>query len=200
MKRFLGVVLTALFMAAMILLGAAAGLTIYSAMRGEAPWQRADNADSTGAADSAGEQDGAGEQEGGSDGAEEPSAAVREGDLGSYHVEIKGAAAAADYEGKDAIVVTYSWTNNSGSTASAYEALRVKAFQNGAPLDSAVVIDSEKFDFSNYMREIRPGSTTDVQIAFHINSKTTAVDIEISELGSSSGDMVTMEFDLAKLE
>lgn len=194
MKRFLGVVLTALFMAAMILLGAAAGLTIYSAMRGEAPWQRADNADSTGAADSAGEQ------EGGSDGAEEPSAAVREGDLGSYHVEIKGAAAAADYEGKDAIVVTYSWTNNSGSTASAYEALRVKAFQNGAPLDSAVVIDSEKFDFSNYMREIRPGRTTDVQIAFHINSKTTAVDIEISELGSSSGDMVTMEFDLAKLE
>lgn len=200
MKRLLGIVLTALFLAAMILLGAAAGLTIYSAMRGEAPWQRADNVDSADNADSPGEPDGAGTQEDG--GAEEPSAAVQEqeGDLGSYHVEIKGAAAAADYEGKDAIVVTYSWTNNSGGTTSAYEALRVKAFQNGAALDSAVVIDSQKFDFSNYMREIRSGRTADVQIAFHLNSKTTAVDIEISELGSSSGDTVVMEFDLAKLE
>lgn len=200
MKKLLGIVLTALFMAAMILLGAAAGLTIYSAMRGEAPWQRADSVDSADPADSTGEPDSAGAQVGEPGGAEEPSAAVQEGDLGSYHVEIKGAAAAADYEGKDAIVVTYSWTNNSGSTANAYETLRVKAFQNGAPLDSAVVIDSEKFDFSNYMRDIRPGRSADVQIAFHLNSRTTTVEIEISELGSSSEDTVVMEFDPAKLE
>lgn len=200
MKKLLGIVLTALFMAAMILLGAAAGLTIYAAMNGEAPWQQADSgvsdgADSGDGAAIADSQDGADSQ------AEKPgTAAIQEGDLGNCHVQIRGAAAAEDYEGKQAIVVTYSWTNNSGSTASAYETLLVKAFQNGARLDSAVVIDSKKFDFSNYMREILPGRSADVQIAFHLNSKTTAVDIEISQLGSSSGDTVVMSFDPAALE
>lgn len=200
MKKLLGIVLTALFMAAMILLGAAAGLTIYAAMNGEAPWQQADSgvsdgADSGDGAAIADSQDSADSQ------AEKPgTAAIQEGDLGNCHVQIRGAAAAEDYEGKQAIVVTYSWTNNSGSTASAYETLLVKAFQNGARLDSAVVIDSKKFDFSNYMREIRPGRSADVQIAFHLNSKTTAVDIEISQLGSSSGDTVVMSFDPAALE
>lgn len=198
MKKFLGILLTALFMAAMILLGAAAGLTIYSAMKGEAPWQRTDSTDSVDTAlnpDSAGGQNGAsGEGETG-----EPSAAIQEGNLGSYYVEIKSAANAEDYEGRQSIVVEFSWTNNSGGAASAYEALRIKAFQNGAPLDSAVVIDSEKFDFSNYTREIQSGRSLSVQSAFHLNSKTTAVVIEISELGSSSGDTVAMEFDPAKL-
>lgn len=200
MKKLLGIVLTALFMAAMILLGAAAGLTIYAAMNGEAPWQQADSgvsdgADSGDGAAIADSQDGADSQ------AEKPgTAAIQEGDLGNCHVQIRGAAAAEDYEGKQAIVVTYSWTNNSGSTASAYETLLVKAFQNGARLDSAVVIDSKKFDFSNYMREIRPGRSADVQLAFHLNSRTTAVDIEISQLGSSSGDTVVMSFDPAALE
>jgi len=202
MKKLLGILLTALFMAAMILLGAAAGLTIYSAMKGEAPWQQADHADSADSGDSAdngdSDPDSADVQDGEAGEAKEP--ARQTGDLGSYHVEIKGAAAAADYAGKDAIVVTYSWTNNSGSATSAYEALRVKASQKGAALDSAVVIDSKKFDFSDYTREVRPGRTADVQLAFHLNSKTTAVDIEISELGSSSGDTVVMQFDPAKLE
>lgn len=203
MKKLLGIVLTALFMAAMILLGAAAGLTIYAVMNGEAPWQQADSGESNGAdsGDGAGSEDG-GDAQDGEDGEEEKpgTAAIQEGDLGNCHVQIRGAAAAEDYEGKQAIVVTYSWTNNSGSTASAYETLLVKAFQNGARLDSAVVIDSKKFDFSNYMREIRPGRSADVQLAFHLNSRTTAVDIEISQLGSSSGDTVVMSFDPAALE
>lgn len=209
MKKLLGILLTTLFMAAMVLLGAAAGLTIFSVMKGEAPWQRADSAvadgsDPAGDAGSEDGTDGAGAEDGADDAdgeAEEPgTAAIGEGDVGSCHVRIKGASAAQDFQGKEAIVVTYTWTNNGGSTASAYEMLRVKASQNGAGLDSAVVIDSEKFDFSHYMREIRPGRSANVQMAFHLNSRTTAVDVEISQLGDSSGDRVVMTFDLAELE
>ena len=202
MKKLGGIFLTTLFMAAMILLGAAAGLTIYAAMNGEAPWQRADSAaaDGTGPADSADNAD-SGDSQGEEPGeAEKPgSASIQEGSLGSSYVAIKSAAAAADYEGKPAVVVTYSWTNNSDSTTSAYAAIQVKASQNGIKLDSAVVIDPGKFDSSSYMQQLRPGRAINVQSAFHLKSKTDPIAVEISELGSSSGDTVVMEFDPAEL-
>lgn len=203
MKKFLGIVLTALFMVVMILLGAAAGLTIYSAMRGEAPWQKADSGviDSADTGDSADNADGADTQGGESQKPEEMGSAARqEGDLGSYYVKIKGAAAAEDYEGKQAAVVTYTWTNNGDSAVSAYAAIQVKAFQSGVQLDSAVVIDPGKFDAANYMREVQPGRTAEVQSAFRLKSDTAAIEIEISELGGSSGNTVIMDYDLAELE
>ena len=60
------------------------------------------------------------------------------GDLGDYHVEIKGASLAKDYEGKSAIVVTYAWTNNSEETTSAMVSVGAKAFQ-----ECAYVLTSE---------------------------------------------------------
>ncbi len=121
------------------------------------------------------------------------------GDLGDYHVEIKGAALAQDYDGNPAIVVTYSWTNNSEETTSAMSSLMEKAFQDGVQLESAIIGDDSVCDSESSMKEIRPGTTLDVQQAYILTSDTSTVEFEISEFISFSDDVITKNFDPSSL-
>lgn len=119
---------------------------------------------------------------------------VGSGDLGDYHVEIKGASLAKDYEGNSAIVITYTWTNNSDGTTNAMVSMMEKAFQDGVQLDTAIVAG-----LSDSMRDVRPGTTIDIEKAFSLTSDTSTVELEITEFMSFSNDMVTAEFNPAEL-
>ena len=121
------------------------------------------------------------------------------GDLGDYHVEIKGASLAKDYEGKSAIVITYAWTNNSDDTTSAMVAVGEKAFQDGVQLESAIIVGDDSYEAGTSMKEVRPGTTIDVQCAYILTSETSVVEFELTEWISFSDDMVTMNFDPATL-
>lgn len=124
---------------------------------------------------------------------------VGSGDLGDYHVEIKSASIVKDYEDKPAILVTYAWTNNSEDTTSAMVAVIGKAFQDGVQLENAMLFDVEGYDSGTSMKEVRPGTTIDVQSAFVLTSETSTVEFEISEFISFSDDIVSMDFDPATL-
>lgn len=119
------------------------------------------------------------------------------GDLGDYYVEIKEALCTEDYEGNPAIVITYSWTNNSEDTTSAMVAMHEKAFQDGVGLDTAIILDSAVYDSDAGMKDVRPGTTIDVQCAFSLTNEASVVEFEISELISFSNDRVVMNFDPA---
>ena len=122
---------------------------------------------------------------------------IGEGDLGDYHLEIKGAELDQNYDGESIIVSTYAWTNNSDETKSAMTATYEKAFQNGIQLESAYF--AENVDFSNNDKEVRPGNTLDIKKAFVLISDTAVVEFEITEWISFSDDMVAMDFDPASL-
>lgn len=122
---------------------------------------------------------------------------VGSGDLGDYHIEIKGAKIIEDYEGNPALAVTYSWTNNSDKTTSAMVAVHEKAFQDGVQLENAIIVGSDDYESGSSMKEVRPGTTIDVQSAFELTSDTSVVEFEISELISFSDNIVTMDFDLS---
>lgn len=117
------------------------------------------------------------------------------GDLGKYHVEIKGAVRAEDYQGQPAIVVTYRWTNNSDETTSAMVALDGDAFQDGVGLETAIMMNSDVHDGNAYMTEIRPGASLDVSLAYVLKNTTSVVEFELSELISFSKDTISMDFD-----
>ena len=117
------------------------------------------------------------------------------GDLGDYHVEIKGASLTKDYEGKSAIVITYAWTNNSEETTSAMVSIGSKAFQDGVQLESAVIMGDDSYDAGSSMKDVRPGTTVDVQCAYVLTSETSTVEFELTEWISFSDDMVAMDFD-----
>ena len=108
------------------------------------------------------------------------------GNLGDYYVEIKGGTLAEDYEGNLACVITYSWTNNSEETTSAMLSVSEKAFQDGVELDTALIMDSSIYDSGASMKDVRPGTTIDVQCAFVLNNQTSDVEVELSELFSFS--------------
>lgn len=95
-----------------------------------------------------------------------------------YAVTIDGSTVTTDYEGKPAIIVDYTFTNNSDDATSFAVACSQKAFQNGVQLETAVVMD----DLGNgYLAEIKPGATTSARMAYSLTDESD-VTVEVTEL------------------
>lgn len=120
------------------------------------------------------------------------------GALGSYDAAIRQASLSADSEGKPAIIITYSWTNNSGEAASPMAKMLEKAYQDGVQLSAAVM--GEDYDIGARTQEVPPGTTVDVPCAFVLNSETAPVEFELSELLSLSSDTLARTYDPASLK
>lgn len=120
--------------------------------------------------------------------------------VGDYYVEIKSAALSQDYEGNPAIIITYSWTNNSEDTTSALTAVSCNAFQNGVGLETAIIM-SDDYDSGSSMTEVRPGTTIDIQSAFVLQDTMSVVEVEVGEWLTWDDDppIAYMEFNLAEL-
>lgn len=124
---------------------------------------------------------------------------VGSGDLGNHHVEIKSALLTEDYKGKPAIVITYSWTNNSEGTTSAMASLTGKAFQDGVQLESAVMGDTDVYDMNASMKDIQPGTTLDIQNAYVLENIDSKVAFQVEQFLNLSNEKVTMDFDPSEL-
>lgn len=131
---------------------------------------------------------------------EAPASGTVSGDLGDHHVEITGASLTKSYDDRPVIVVTYAWTNNSEDTTSAMVALLETAYQDGIELDSAIILNDSSYDLTSSTKNIRPGTTIDIQNAYYLDSETSTVEFEISELFSFlSDDSITATFDPSSL-
>ena len=120
-----------------------------------------------------------------------------DGALGSYAVEIKGAKLCKDYEGNNAIMITYSWTNNSDETTSPMGSMMEEAFQDGVQLDAAIV----DFEYNDGLTDVRPGTTIDVDVIYELPGDST-VEFEISAIEDafeSNVPKVTANFEPSEL-
>lgn len=122
---------------------------------------------------------------------------IGSGNLGDSYVEIKGAELGTNYSDEPIIIITYSWTNNSDETTSAMVSTSEQAFQDGVELDSSV--SARDVDFSNNMKDVRPGNTIDIKKAYVLTSNTSTVEFEVTEWISFSDEMVKMDFDPSTL-
>lgn len=122
---------------------------------------------------------------------------IGSGTLGDSYIEIKGAELGTNYSDEPIIIITYTWTNNSDETTSAMVMTSEKAFQDGIEMDSS--ISARDVDFSNNMKDVRPGSSIDIKKAYVLASETSTVEFEITEWISFSDEMVKMDFDPAAL-
>lgn len=121
------------------------------------------------------------------------------GNLGDYTVEILSARKSTDYEGKDAIVIRYSFTNNSDDATSFMFATQSKAFQDGVELEMAVLMDDDTYNSQDLTKEIKTGASIEVEKAFVLDSDS-PVEAEVSELVSFDDEQkVEKTFDLATL-
>lgn len=101
--------------------------------------------------------------------------------LGDYTVEIESATITQDYAGDPAVVITYSWTNNSSETTSPLFSVSTAVFQDGVGLESALITDDSVYDSSMRTADVRPGTTIEVQEAFSLYNTTSPIEVEITE-------------------
>ena len=95
-----------------------------------------------------------------------------------YVVSIDGSTVTTDYQGAPAIIVDYTFTNNSDDANSFAVACSQKAFQNGVQLETAIVSE----DLGNgYMAEIKPGATTTARMAYSLTDQSD-VTVEVEKL------------------
>lgn len=109
-----------------------------------------------------------------------------DGTIGSYACVVKGAELGKDWEGKDTVIITFDFTNNSSSPASFDVALDSNAYQDGIGLETDW--SNDETDLLDV--EIKPGVTKEVKKAYVLRDTTTDVEIEIAELFSFSDDKI----------
>lgn len=99
-------------------------------------------------------------------------------DAPNYKVTIDSSKEAKDYSGEDAIIVTYTFTNNSNEDASFCTAILAQCFQNGTQLDTTYV---DEIDADKTLNELKPGATITVQEAYLLDDKSD-VTVECTEI------------------
>lgn len=109
-----------------------------------------------------------------------------------YAVSIDSCNLTTDYNGAQAVIVTYTWTNNSDSDTMFSVAIGAKAFQNGVQLDSAFIGSSENYDSGAALNQIKPGATQTVQEAYKLNDQSD-ITVECSENFSLSDELLAQK-------
>lgn len=125
--------------------------------------------------------------------------------VGDYDVAIKDFEVIQDDEGKDAIAVTFDFTNNSEEIINFDYALYGQCFQNGVELDFGTIYNGEDTTdpgFDNLYKEIQPGASIEVKQAFLLQDLENPVTVEVLSMneimgGESEGKAET-EFDITK--
>ncbi len=122
-----------------------------------------------------------------------------EGQVGDYAVKITGVRLGKDYDGADAIILDYDFTNNSDETTSAMESLYFQLFQDGVELDFAIITGDDNYDSDSYMKDIRPGVTLSCQCAYVLGNTTSPVEVEVKSISDSFKSKVLYNVDLSAL-
>ena len=119
--------------------------------------------------------------------------------MGDYAVKITGVRLGKDYDGADAIILDYDFTNNSDETTSAMESLYFQLFQDGVELDFTIITGDDNYDSDSYMKDIRPGVTLSCQCAYVLGNTTSPVEVEVKSISDSFKSKVLCNVDLSAL-
>lgn len=105
--------------------------------------------------------------------------------LGEYEAKITGYEIMEDYDGDNAIVITYDFTNNGKEAESFKWAVTERLFQEGEELEYASIFLSEdSLDMldENVTKEIKPGRTLQVRTAHKLDSVEKPVILHLTDL------------------
>lgn len=118
--------------------------------------------------------------------------------LGDYSVSVTGYTLAKTYEGKDAVVVTYHWTNNSEDTTDFMAAFNTMVYQSGTACGTAIATSDSGYSVDSQTEDVNPGESLDVQMAYLLQDTANPIEVDVFESMSTSNQAVTQTFDLAQ--
>ena len=128
---------------------------------------------------------------------------------GEFSAEIKSARAARTPEDETLLIVTVAFGNNSKGNHAFSSVIKSTAFQNGVQLDpdfrngtSSYKYEERDpvYDGKKQLRNVQPGYTYDVDVAFVLLDKSSPVTVECRRTWSFlNKDKVSKTFDIGKL-
>ncbi len=131
-----------------------------------------------------------------SDDSSNSSAVAADGQIGDYVCTVKSAEMTKDYEGSDAVLITYEFTNNSSEAVSFDYALDDEVFQDGIQLEDVYFLENdEEFDSFDTV-DIKPGVTYEVTKAYKLRNTESSLEVEIGELFSFDDTVITTTVEL----
>ena len=95
--------------------------------------------------------------------------------LGDYSVKIESCRRAKDFEGKDVVIVKYLFSNNNDDNSAAfYLSFDDTVYQNGVGLNESYVLEeSANYDSDAHMKEVKKGSSIEIERAYELNDTET---------------------------
>lgn len=105
--------------------------------------------------------------------------------IGDYEAEITNMEIMQDYDGDNAIVITYNFTNNGEESESFSWAFTEKLFQDGVQLEyAAIFVSEDSYDTldEDLSTEIQPGNTLEVKSTYKLNDMENPVNLELTDL------------------
>jgi hypothetical protein len=103
-----------------------------------------------------------------------------------YVVTIDSCVPTVDYVGAPAVIVGFTFTNNSSESKSFASATSVDVYQDGVQQDMAIVTD---VDTSNYLNKVKPGSTAQVTLCYAAPSMSD-IEIEVHSFSFLNDDLL----------
>ena len=108
--------------------------------------------------------------------------------IGDFEVTIKDYELIQDDEGKDAVFVSFDFTNNSQDIASFDYALYAEGFQNGVELDFATIYNGERDEeYDNKYKDVQPGTTIAVKEAYLVQDQENPITVKVVSMGEIMG-------------
>ena len=121
--------------------------------------------------------------------------------IGDYQALYKGAWITKDFDGDDAIVIPFTYTNNSDETKSFMWAFFYELTQGGIGLDNSTIFVSEdSYDTlsDDMLTDVAAGASLDVNLTYKLNNLTDPIIIEFSDLMDK--DTAELTIDVTKLK
>lgn len=121
-------------------------------------------------------------------------------EIGDYSIEILESRLAKDFEGEDVVIIKYKFTNVANDEPASFMfAFDAAAFQDGVGLNECIFVDdSADYSSDNQTKEIKKGSSIEVEVAYELNDTTTDVEVEVQELFSFEERTITKTFKIAE--
>lgn len=121
-------------------------------------------------------------------------------EIGDYSVVIDSCRLAKDYSGKPVVIVKYIFTNNNSDESTSFStAFNEEVYQGGVGLNEAFMVDkSANYESDAQYKDIKKGSSIEVEVAYDLNDTTTDIEVEVQEFFSFDDRTITKTFSIAK--
>jgi hypothetical protein len=128
--------------------------------------------------------------------ANDKAASGEKGKLGNFEVTILDAKKAKDQSGRDAVIISYKFKNNSDEDTTFAAELTAEASQDKSELLYAVVPNSDDFSSLALSEPVAPGKSITVQKAFLLADATTPVTATVREFASLEAGLLSKTMEL----